>query len=320
MNTNQEKKNNKTIWIGLLAALLLGSNAYWLFNNSGKNDQITAVTAKADETEELRAKLEKEYYESLSQLEEMKGQNTELNKVIDAQKAQLSQQKAKIDDLIRNKKDLASARSQIDGLKTQLNQYLAEIQTLKTDNTKLSAKVKEVEEQAATLTTNVATLTEEKTNLNTQLNSTTKDLEDTKAREDNLKKVIKVDKVELIPINAKGSEVSKAKKADGFKVVFKTSKNTFARGKEMFYVQVISPQGVTIGNKAMKVKLNNDEEVAFTTSSEVSYNGAEQDVTTTILLDDNKFEPRAQYEVRIYHRGEYVGGNTSKKLKKNMFG
>ena len=36
MNTNQEKKSNKTIWIGLLAALLLGSNAYWLFNSSQK--------------------------------------------------------------------------------------------------------------------------------------------------------------------------------------------------------------------------------------------------------------------------------------------
>jgi SMC interacting uncharacterized protein involved in chromosome segregation len=320
MNTNQEKKSNKTIWIGLLAALLLGSNAYWLFNSSQKTTQIEAAVAKADDTEELRLKLEKEYYESLSQLEEMKGSNTELNKVIDAQKAQLSQQKAKIDDLIRNKKDLVSARAQIDGLKTQLNQYLAEIQTLKADNGKLSEKVKEVEAQAATLSTNVAALTEEKTNLNTQLSTTEKNLEETKNREDNLKKVIKVDKVELVPINAKGSEVNKAKKADGFKVTFKASKNTFARGKETFYVQVISPQGVTVSNKAMKVKLNNDEEVAFTTSSEVSYNGAEQDITTTILLDDAKFEPRVQYEVRIYHRGEYVGGNTSKKLKKNLFG
>jgi SMC interacting uncharacterized protein involved in chromosome segregation len=320
MNTNQEKKNNTTMWIGLLGLLLLGTNGYWLYNSSQKTTQIEAAVAKADDTEELRAKLEKEYYESLSQLEEMKGSNTELNKVIDAQKAQLSQQKAKIDDLIRNKKDLVSARAQIDGLKTQLNQYLAEIQTLKADNGKLTEKVKEVEAQAATLTTNVAALTEEKTNLNTQLSTTEKNLEETKNREDNLKKVIKVDKVELVPINAKGSEVNKAKKADGFKVTFKASKNAFARGKETFYVQVISPQGVTVSNKAMKVKLNNDEEVAFTTSSDVSYNGAEQDITATIMLDDAKFEPRAQYEVRIYHRGEYVGGNTSKKLKKNIFG
>lgn len=320
MNTNQEKKNNKTVWIGVLAALLLGSNAYWLFNNSSKTEQITALDTKVDETEALRAKLEKEYYESLTQLEEMKGQNTELNKVIDAQKAQLSQQKAKIDDLIRNKKDLASARTQIDGLKKQLNQYLAEIQTLKQDNTKLTAKVKEVEEQAASLQSNVNSLTDEKNNLNNQLSNTSKELDDTKAREENLKKVIKVDKVELIPINAKGDEVKKAKSADGFKINFKASKNAFARGKETFYVQVISPQGVTVSNKAMKIKLNNNEEVAFTSSTDVNYSGAEQDVTATILFDDLKLEPRTQYEVRVYHRGEYVGGNTSKKLKKNMFG
>lgn len=318
--STEQKKNNKTVWIGILAALLLGSNIFWMVSNSNKSTQNEQLTAKVDETEALRAKLEKEYYESLSSLEEMKGQNAELNKVIDAQKAQLAQQKAKIDDLIRNKKDLAAARTQIDGLKTQLNQYLAEINTLKADKEKLNAKVAEVEAQAATLQANVTTLSENNTNLNNQLTSTNKDLEETKAREDNLKKVIKVDKVELIPINNKGDEVKKAKSADGFKVVFKTSKNTFARGKETFYVQIISPQGVTVSNKAMKLKLNNDEEVAFTSSQDVSYNGAEQDVSATILLDDAKIEPRSQYEVRIYHRGEYVGGNASKKLKKNMFG
>lgn len=318
--STEQKKNNKTVWIGILAALLLGSNIFWLVNSNGKSDQITQLDAKVDETEALRAKLEKEYYESLSSLEEMKGQNAELNKVIDSQKAQLAQQKAKIDDLIRNKKDLAAARVQIDGFKTQLNQYLAEINTLKADKDKLTAKVAEVEAQAATLQANVTTLSENNTNLNNQLSTTNKDLEETKAREDNLKKVIKVDKVELVPINAKGEEVKKAKSADGFKVVFKTSKNTFARGKETFYVQVLSPQGVTVSNKAMKLKLNNDEEVAFTSSTDVSYNGAEQDVTATILFDDAKIEPRSQYEVRIYHRGEYVGGNASKKLKKNMFG
>ncbi|MFZ4542541.1 MAG: hypothetical protein ACOYOA_00695 [Saprospiraceae bacterium] len=319
MSTNQDQKSNKTVWIGILAALLLGSNAFWLFNNSNKNEQITTLDSKVDEVEGVKAKLEKEYYESLSQLEEMKSSNTELNKVIDSQKAQLSQQKSKIDDLIRNKKDLAGARAQIDGMKTQLNQYLAEIQALKQDNTKLAAKVKEVEEQALQLESNVRTLTDDKNNLNTQLSNTARDLEDTKAREDNLKKVIKVDKVELVAINAKGEDVKKAKNADGFKIKFKTSKNSFAKGKETFYVQVISPQGVTISNKAMKVKLNNDEEVSFTSSTDVNYSGAEQEVTASVILEDTKIEPHSQYEVRVYHRGEYVGGNNSKKLKKNLF-
>lgn len=319
MNTNQGQKNNKTLLVGILALLLLLSNAYWLFQNSSKNEQIATEQSKVDELEGIKVKLEKEYYESLSQLEEMKSSNTELNKVIDAQKAQLSQQKSKIDDLIRNKKDLAAARAQIDGMKTQLNQYLAEIQALKQDNAKLTARVKEVEEQATQLEGNVRVLTDDKNNLTSQLNTTTKDLEDTKAREENLKKVIKVDKVELIAINTKGEDVRKAKNASGFKVKFKTSKNSFARGKETFYVQVISPQGVTISNKAMKVKLNNDEEVSFTSSTDINYSGAEQDVTASVIFEDAKIEPHSQYEVRVYHRGEYVGGNNSRKLRKNIF-
>lgn len=320
MITNQEKKNNNKAWIWALLALFLGSNALWFWKSGNQNTTIETQVAAIDEAAQAKLKLDQEYADALIKLEEMRGSNLELNKVIDAQKAQLSQQRAKIDDLIRNKKDLAAAKTQIAAMQNQVNQYLAEIQLLKNDKEKLAARVTEVEAQATQLTANVATLTEEKTNLNTQLNTTSKDLEDTKVREDNLKKVIKVDKVELIAINAKGEDVKKAKNADGFKISFKTSKNTFARGKETFFVQILSPQGVTLGNKIMKAKLNNDEEVAYSQSTDVSYNGSEQDVTATILFDDVKIEPKAQYEIRVYHRGEYVGGNNSKKLKKNMFG
>jgi chromosome segregation ATPase len=249
----------------------------------------------------------------------MKGSNTELNKVIDAQKAQLSQQKAKIDDLIRTKKDLTKARAEMDSMRTQLNQALAEVQQLRNDKDALTKKVAEVEATAATLQTNLSQVTTEKEQVTSNLNDTKKNLEETQAREDNLKKVIKVDKVTLIPINSKGEETRKAKSTDGFKINFKTAKNTFAKGDETFLVQIISPQGVTIGNKIMKAQMNNGEEFSYTTSSKVSYNGTEQDVTSTVLFEDVKIEPKVPYEVKVYHRGEYVGGNTSKTLKKGIF-
>jgi predicted nucleic acid-binding Zn-ribbon protein len=290
-----------------------------MFNNNTQSTQIASLDTKVDETEKLRFDLEKQYYESLSQLEEMKGSNTELNKVIDAQKAQLSQQKAKIDDLIRTKKDLTKARAEMDSMRTQLNQALAEVQQLRNDKDALTKKVAEVEATAATLQTNLSQVTTEKEQVTSNLNDTQKNLAETQAREDNLKKVIKVDKVTLVPINSKGEETRKAKSTDGFKINFKTAKNTFAKGDETFLVQIISPQGVTIGNKIMKAQMNNGEEFSYTTSSKVSYNGTEQDVTSTVLFDDVKIEPKIPYEVKVYHRGEYVGGNSSKILKKGIF-
>jgi TolA-binding protein len=319
MDTNQKSNNNSKIAIGLLLLGFLGSNAYWFTKSSTQTTQIVAAETKADDTEKLRLDLEKQYYESLSQLEEMKGSNVELNKVIDAQKAQLSQQKAKIDDLIRTKKDLTKARAEMDTMRTQLNQALAEVQQLRTDKEALTKKVAEVEATAATLQTNLAQVTTEKTQVVNNLNETNKALEETKAREDNLKKVIKVDKVAIIPINSKGEETKKAKSTDGFKVNFRTSKNAFAKGEETFLVQIISPQGVTVGNKIMKAQLNNGEEFSYTTSSKVQYDGNEKEVTMTVLFDDVKIEPRVPYEVKVYHRGEYVGGNNSKVLKKGLF-
>ncbi len=321
MNTDQNQKssnNLKGILIGL-AILLLGSNAYWFTKSGSQTAAIETTQTALDETTKVKAELEKQYYESLTSLEEMKGSNTELNKVIDAQKAQLSQQKAKIDDLIKNKKDLTKARAEMDAMRNQLNQALAEVQTLRNDNAALTKKVSEVEQQAATLQTTVNTVTAEKEQVTTTLNETSKNLEETKVREDNLKKVIKVDKVTLIPINSKGEETKKAKSTDGFKVNFKTAKNTFAKGKETFLVQILSPQGVTVGNKIMKAQMNNGEEFSYTTTSDVQYDGAEKDVTLTVLFDDTKIEPRVPYEVKVYHRGEYVGGNNSKTLKKGLF-
>jgi len=77
--------------------------------------------------------------------------------------------------------------------------------------------------------------------------------------------------------------------------------------------------------KVLESKLNpfninsRNEPISFTSSTDINYSGAEQDVTASVIFEDAKIEPHSQYEVRVYHRGEYVGGNNSKKLRKNIF-
>ena len=109
-NDNKSNSNAKTLLAvaGAIILLLLGTNiALWVSRISPKDHNATV--SKLEESEKLKIELEKQYTEATMQLEEMKGTNDELNSLIEKQKEELGTQRAKIDDLIQNKKDLSGA-------------------------------------------------------------------------------------------------------------------------------------------------------------------------------------------------------------------
>ena len=72
---------------------LLGINGYLLYNKITKDRLIEEQKQELISSEKMQAELEKEYYQSLSDLEEMKTANEELNAIIEQQKGELKSQK-----------------------------------------------------------------------------------------------------------------------------------------------------------------------------------------------------------------------------------
>src|SRR5690606_4904585 len=137
MSTNQNRL--KTIFI-VVTAVLLGVIGFLLINSSQKSNQIDQQSVQLDEVEKLQLDLEKQYYEALSELEQQRGTNDELNSMIEAQKSELKQQKDQISQLIVSRNELGRAREQMKQMKVNSDKYMTEIEDLKAKNEELFAQ------------------------------------------------------------------------------------------------------------------------------------------------------------------------------------
>merc|ERR1712137_961179 len=80
----QDNSRQKLIAIAaVIIVALLGVNAFLIVNSMNKSKANKELTSQLDESEQLKAELEKQYYEALSELEEMRGSNEELNALIE---------------------------------------------------------------------------------------------------------------------------------------------------------------------------------------------------------------------------------------------
>ncbi|HRJ17327.1 MAG TPA: hypothetical protein PLI34_20155, partial [Saprospiraceae bacterium] len=201
----------------VIIVALLGVIAFLLVNKFKQDRQSTELTTQLSESETLKDELEKQYYDALSQLEEMKGSNSELNARIESQMEELSSQKAKIDQLLAGKGSLDKARSEIKKLNGQVEQYLAEINQLRQENLALGDQNRQLSEEKQTLTGDL----EAQRASNQELASAKEALAGEKARVEQERTVLakKVDRASMIAVQ--GVEVTGLKTRDGGKSVKK---------------------------------------------------------------------------------------------------
>ncbi|GJM34025.1 MAG: hypothetical protein DHS20C18_30260 [Saprospiraceae bacterium] len=324
---NKSNQQRNTAIAAVVIVALLGLCTFLVVRNYQLGNTNTSLAANFDESEQLKAELEKQYYEALSELEEMRGSNEELNALIESQKVELKAQKEKIEGLLRNKSSLDKARKELAGLNAKVEQYLAEINQLREENEMLSSSNTQLTERNQNLTgaldsqlmTN-ASLSSEKAMLVSEKES----LESERARlskKVNIASVIKVEELDVNGLKSRksGKAVKKkfAKNVEQLNICFNTTSNVVAEeGTEIFYVRIINPLGETlaIDNLGSGVFTNNatGEDVRYTKAKEVEYDQKEGNV----CLDWTPGQAFAKgtYDVEIYNKG-YLAGSTSITLK-----
>jgi uncharacterized protein HemX len=90
--TPEPKKNYTPILAGLAVVLLLALIGLGI-GYANRGSENAELSADLVEMEQFKAQAEQQYYESLAELEEMRGSNEELNAMIDQQKEELRVQK-----------------------------------------------------------------------------------------------------------------------------------------------------------------------------------------------------------------------------------
>ncbi len=331
MSVSNDSKQKITAIASVVAVLLLAVIAFLLYNKVSLDKQVKEQALELEEADKLKTELEKNYYEALSDLEEMKGDNDELNALIDSQKEELKEQKDKVDRLIRsgkaNKNDLDAAREEIQSLMAQRDQYLVEITSLKDENaqladanTQLNSANQSLQTEVSTAKTNIENLTSEKA----VLVSRKEELE--KNNTDLSSKVTFASVVRVNNVNGVGYKIKKngepakkryAKNVNQVQICFTTTENELAgSGAEDFHVRLINPVGETQAIEEMGsgvfTNTRSGEDIRFTKIKNIDYN-QQAGEHCTVWAPNTPFQ-KGTYEVQVYNKG-YLAGEGSFALK-----
>ncbi len=321
------KSNGLSLVSIILLIALLGLSAYLWMTNSNLKKQIQTEKTANLELEKLHTELDQSYQTSLSDLESLRGDNQELNELIDAQKEELGKLKKRVSGLIWTEKELGKVRSEIANLNTVASQYVSEITQLKADNQLLSSKNMSLTEANTSMTQEIEVNKKRINKLDsvkTLLVNQTEEL-----NESNTMLSTKVDMAESIKINyieVKGYDVrdggelkekSRAKKIDMLRACFTTETNLVTpAGEEEFQVAYTAPSGELLyveelGSGSLMNKLSQKKE-RYSASGVIQYNNEE----STACLDwTPNFElAKGLYKIAIYNNGFQVG-NGEFKLK-----
>jgi len=322
-------KNGSSRWVnlGILAIIaLLGVNAWLFYDKYNKEKVIEQQGLDLDEAERLNMELEKQYYETMSQLDEMRGVNEEMNQLIDKKNAELESQKNEIARLIRAGGDMNQVRARLREMEAKAEGYLAELDALREQNAllteanqqlgaekqNLEENLRETSRQAESLSAERAGLSAEKAKLETQ----------------NVVLAAKVNKASVVPVSGieitglkisdSGKESKKryANNVDRLRICFDAGANAVADpGNEVFYIRIISPLGQTLAVDGMGsgiLTTADGDQVRFSVTKSFDYN--QQQVNTCLAWEPGIALEKGNYQVEIYNKG-YLSGASNFKLK-----
>ena len=321
MSQSSQQKLLALATVAIIA--LLGLSAFLIYTKVNQDKLIKSQSAELIEETRLKADLEKEYYQALSDLEEMRGNNSELNAMIETQKAELKKQKDKIDGLIKTSKELDKARDEI----SRLRVYVTEVEELKKQNAALRDTNEVLSTQRDELVIQVQqervtneALTTERTALSSQ-NEALQQEREVLARKVDIASSIKVADISAVgyKVRSSGKEADskKARTIDGIKICFNTTNNVIvSNGMETFYIRVINPLGEVmaiqdLGSGDMKLS-NTGESIQYTQSVELEYTN-EPSPGCINWQPGIPFET-GTYQVEIYNKG-FMAGKGSFTLK-----
>ena len=315
-------------WAIAAVVALVVTNIATFVGLNGRKTELTTTQVELKKEEDLNAQLDQQYKDAVAQLEEMKGKNTELNSLIDQQKAELTTQKDKIVGLINVKKDLTGARNEMSRMKATVQGYVDQIALLEQDKKNLT-------ENVATLTTEKSKLQEDFTKeradkemvmtAKTAVEQEKAKIEEEKAvlaKKTEIGSVVRITNIATIgyAVSEKGKEKEKthAKNIDRLKWCFDALENRVIEGgDETFYVRVIDPTGVAIATTSGGggvLKLNDGREVQYTTTTKANFKNDMQNICMTWDSKGNATLAKGKYLIEVYNKG-YLAGKSSFDLK-----
>ncbi len=310
-----KNRSNKNLLIGLLAAGLLGTWGYllWDKNKSGEkiSDQQTQITSLTTE----KTDLQRDFDNALARLDSVTGANNTLS----GEKADLQ---------AKYSKDIEAKKAEIRNILNKKNASDAELKRAKTMIAELNDKITTLEADVARLTGENQELTATNTTLKLEKADLETNLATTQTEKEGLEKTVDVastfsaSNIQVVPIDEKKSgkekSTTKAKRVDKLVVSFDVENRIAKSGPADMYLIVTAPDGKVISDGASVLNTRVDGDKNFTAKIPVNYEqGTRKSVQFPIQQNDFT---TGNYKIEIYHNGFKIGEGVRSLKKGGIFG
>jgi predicted nucleic acid-binding Zn-ribbon protein len=310
----QKSRAGKNLLIGLLAAGLLGTWGYLLWDKNKSAENLQVAQTQSDRFSSQRDSLDAMLKDAEIRLDSITGSNNNLQGEKSDLQKQIESNKAEIRRILRDKNataaDLKRAQQMIANLNTQIGTLEAEVARLTGENQELTANNTQLSAEKTVLEQNLQTTTTEKNDL-----TQTVDVGST----------FSASNIQITPVNEKRSGKEKTttsyKKVDKLVVSFDVENRIAKSGPADMYIMVTAPNGQVISDAAQgggSLTTRTDGDKAFTAKVPIDYSqGTRKPVQFPIRQEDFQ---RGDYKIEIYHNGFKIGEGVRTLKKGGLFG
>lgn len=306
-------RGNKNLLIGLLAAGLLVTWGYLLWDKNKSGENLQVAQTQSSNYMSQRDSLKLLYDDAELRLDSitgannnLQGQNSDLLKKIESDKSEI---RKILNDKNASAADLQRARTLISELNGRIGSLEAEVSRLTGENQELSANNTQLTSEKQVLEQNLQTSSLEKEEL-----TQTVDVGST----------FSASNIQITPVNEKknGKEktTSTAKRVDKLVVSFDVENRIARSGPADMYISVTAPNGQVVsdpslGSGTLTTRTEGDKQ--FTTKVSTEYEqGTRKALSFPIRQTDFQ---TGNYKIEIYHNGFKIGESVRTLKKGGLF-
>ena len=316
-NTNRPARSNNTtknILIGVLAAGLLGTWAYFLYDKSDSNKQIQVKTAEATTAMTAKDSVQILYDDALTRLDSITGSNNNLSGQLSDRQSDITKLKNEINKIMRDKNSTAAdyrrAKSMIGELNSKIANLEAEVARLSGENQQLAATNTHLSQERDVLQTNLQTTAAEKEEL---------------AQTVDVASTFTASNIQITPVqekrNGKEKVTSTAKRVDKLVVSFDVENRVARSGPADMYVVVTGPDGKVItdpqlGSSTLTTRTDGEKPYTFKTTAEYEQGTRK---TVSVPLRQEHFQT-GNYKIEVYQNGFKIAEGVRTLKKGGLFG
>jgi uncharacterized small protein (DUF1192 family) len=312
--SNRPNNNTKNIAIGVLAAALLGTWGYFLYDKNQSDEKIQVSQTQANTAMSARDSVTLLYNEALTRLDSITGNNNSLQGQLSDNQSEISRLKAEINRIVSNKNATAAELRRAKSLISQLNEKIGN----------LEAEVARLTGENQQLATTNTVLTSEKQALETNLQTTTVEKEEL-AQTVDVGSTFSASNIQIKPLQEKRSgkekETSTARRVDKLIISFDVENRIAKSGPADIYVIVTAPDGQVISDASMgsgTLTTRQDGDKPFTFKTALEYEqGTRKNVQ--VPLRQNNFQT-GDYRIEIYQNGFKIAEGVRSLKKGGIFG